>query len=96
VRFSLADGGERDGVVPGASTLLAAATALGVDLDHFCGGGCSCGTCRVEIIEGAQNLTRPQGNEQMVLGHHASSRGDRLACQARLMGPVHARVPAGF
>jgi len=79
--------------VPWGTTLLAAAREAGVDIDHFCGGCCSCGTCRVQILAGAGNLSRAQGNEEMVLGGVARDRGDRLACQARIEGPVEICIP---
>lgn len=85
-----------EGEVPGGVSLLAAAMKLGVDLSHYCGGMCSCGTCRIEVVQGADNLSLPRGNESMVLGAEASERGFRLACQARVLGPVVIRVPAWF
>ena len=91
-----ADRQQIEGMVEPGTTLLQAAARLDVDIAHFCGGCCSCGTCRVEILSGGDNLTRSHGAEQMVLGYQASSVGDRLACQARVKGPVAVRVPLGF
>ena len=92
VRF--ADAGE--GTIEAGATLLQAALALDVDLDHFCGGSCSCGTCRVEVVSGAEHLSRMKPSESIVLGHEAVQAGDRLACQARVLGPVEVRVPGFF
>ncbi|MFZ5478114.1 MAG: 2Fe-2S iron-sulfur cluster-binding protein [Myxococcota bacterium] len=78
------------------STVLEAAEAARVDLRHYCGGNCSCGTCRVVIVSGARNLSRPEGMEKMVLGSDASARGDRLACQAQVLGDVEIRIPEWF
>ncbi len=78
------------------ATVLEAARLGGVELRSYCGGNCSCGTCRVEIVVGAPNLSRPQPMEQLVLGMDAERRGDRLACQAQLNGPVTVRVPEWF
>jgi len=96
VAFVLPDGDERRGQVDGGQTLLAAALQLRVDLSHYCGGMCSCGTCRVEVVEGADALSHPVGNEAMVLGAARADAGQRLACQARVLGPVVVRVPAWF
>ncbi len=85
-----------EGRVEAGTTLLQAAIALDVDLDHFCGGSCSCGTCRVEVIAGAEHLSPMKPSEAIVLGHEATEAGDRLACQARVMGTVEVRVPAFF
>lgn len=88
--------GGASGMVAGGSSILSAARQLGIELDHYCGGLCSCGTCRVRIVRGAENLSRVQGNESMVLGAERTRAGDRLACQARLLGPVVVRVPDWF
>ncbi len=82
-------------VEPG-TTMLAAAVAQDLDLDHFCGGNCSCGTCRVEITQGHEHLSKPRPDEEMVLGAMALAAGDRLACQARLEGPVQVVIPRFF
>ena len=85
--------GRGEGTVPPNISILAAADKLGIDLNHYCGGTCSCGTCRVEILDGARNLSRAEGREQMVLGAVYKDRGDRLGCQARVLGPVRIKVP---
>ncbi len=77
------------------STVLQAAESAGVAIRHYCGGNCSCGTCRVEIVEGARNLRRAESMEKVVLGE-AAARGDRLACQAEILGPVSVCVPEWF
>lgn len=85
-----------EGTAPGGVSLLGAAAQLGIEIAHYCGGQCSCGTCRVEILQGAENLSRQQGLEQMVLGSAHVAAGNRLACQARLLGPVRVRIPEWF
>jgi 2Fe-2S ferredoxin len=82
--------------VPAHSTVLEAAIQLDLDLDHFCGGNCSCGTCRIQVIKGGHNLSPARPNEQMVLGPEAEEQGDRLACQARVSGPVSIVIPEFF
>ena len=85
-----------EGLVQTGTTLLEVAEVLGVDLDHFCGGQCSCGTCRIEVTNGPENLSKPSPKETLVLGPIAASRGDRLACQARVMGDAQITVPKWF
>ena len=82
--------------VPNGMTVLLAARRAGIELNHYCGGQCSCGTCRVEIIEGAHNLSSPQGMEPAVLGSSRAGAGDRLACQAQVLGTVRVKVPTWF
>lgn len=83
-------------VVPAGTTVLVAARHQDIDISHYCGGMASCGTCRVVIREGADNLSPIEPREQMVLGHESASSGDRLACQARILGPVSVKVPRWF
>ena len=83
-------------VSAGGRTVLAAARDAGIDLDHFCGGQCSCGTCKVVIRADAQALTQPLGNEQVVLGQSGMKAGARLACQARLISDVRVQIPRWF
>ena len=82
--------------VPRGTTILETALKANMDLDHFCGGTCSCGTCRIEVLQGGENLTPSRPDEQMVLGPEAEERGDRLACQARIVGPATIRIPDFF
>jgi 2Fe-2S ferredoxin len=82
--------------VPAHTTLLEAAIRLELDLDHFCGGNCSCGSCRIQVLRGGEHLSPPRPNEQMVLGPEAEEKGDRLACQARATGPVSIGIPDFF
>ena len=88
--------GEHSIEVPIHTTLLSAATQLDLDLDHFCGGNCSCGSCRVLVVEGENNLSTACPDELMVLGIDAEAKGDRLACLARVEGPVSVQIPDYF
>ena len=89
VTFLPARGGEPRGFrTDTGATLLAIARANGLDVASYCGGQCSCGTCRVGIEDGAGALTPRTPNEAMVLGESQVRAGERLACQARLLGDV--------
>ena len=78
------------------ATVLEVANAAGVDLRSYCGGNCSCGTCRIEVRGAGKGLSRRGSMEELVLGAEAAARGDRLACQAQVMGPVDIVVPEFF
>ena len=95
--------GKRGEFADGTS-LLAAARALGVDLDSVCGGRGICGRCQVDIAEGdfakhaihssADHVT-PWGE---VESRYADKRGAlppgrRLGCQARICGDLVVDVP---
>ena len=70
-------------------TLLGAALKNGVRLMHVCGARTLCATCRVVVEAGEENLTAMSGTERFSLRWHLSlSPRTRLACQARVNGPV--------
>ena len=77
-------------------SILEIAQKNGVELEHFCGGVCSCSTCRVEVLSGGENLSAIQQNEAHLLGEKRVAQGDRLSCQAKVKGAVHVRVPDLF
>ena len=57
--------------------------------------GASCGTCRVEIITGAQLLAPPQADELDVLAAFGNLPNHRLACCAQVLegsGVIELRV----
>jgi adenylate cyclase len=49
----------------------------------ICGGRGRCSTCRVQILQGGENLPLPGERERMTLASIAAPRDVRLACQLR-------------
>ena len=82
--------------VSGGRTILEVAKQVGVQIDHFCGGQCSCGTCRVVVLEGHQNLSTMHGMEEMTLGASGIAKKQRLACQAKVLGATTVQIPRWF
>ena len=86
------------------TTVLAAARALGVDIDSVCGGRALCTRCQVLIAEGefakhnvrssADHLTPMSAPEITLAGRKLLAPGRRLSCQARVLGDVVVDVPA--
>ncbi|MCU6794093.1 (2Fe-2S)-binding protein [Paenibacillus sp. WQ 127069] len=52
-----------------------------------CGGGL-CGTCRVRIVDGQENLSKVMKKELDRLGNESIDQGYRLACQTFIAGDV--------
>jgi ferredoxin len=52
-----------------------------------CGGGL-CGTCKVRIVEGSENLSKVMKKEIDRLGQEKINQGFRLACQTFITGDV--------
>jgi uncharacterized 2Fe-2S/4Fe-4S cluster protein (DUF4445 family) len=82
----------RRGTFPDGTSLLAAARALGVDLDSVCGGRGICGRC--QVIADSGGVTPPGPAEARYTGLRGPlAEGRRLGCQAQLCGDVTADVP---
>lgn len=72
-------------------TILEAAMAQGLELDHACGGVCACSTCHVKIETGGDCFSEASDDELDQLDEARDvSLESRLGCQARLE-----RVPDG-
>ena len=54
---------------------------------HVCSGRGRCGTCRVQVEQGAQALSPLNDLEETTLVRVHAPAGARLACQARVLGP---------
>jgi len=69
-------------------TLLSIAGEMGVAVSHVCGGDGACGTCRIEVVQGWDNLTPPTPDET----YKELEAPYRLSCQAKLAGDVAVKV----
>ena len=83
------------GEVAAGTTVLDAADELGADVPSVCGGVAACGACRIEVQEGAQNLSPHTDDEVECLeGIDVDPTPEnRLACQAQINGDVTVLVP---
>ncbi len=85
--------------------VLQAARELGVDIDSICGGRARCGRCQVEPVEGTfakeamvsslTHLSDLSETEQFCLDTGQLMAGNRLSCQAKILGDVKIDVPPG-
>ena len=74
-------------------SLLDIALNHGVSIEHACGGFCACTTCHCEVIEGVDNLEKPDDDEQERLSIiDDPTPTSRLGCQAKVKGNVVVRV----
>lgn len=65
------------------ATLLEISRLNGVAHASVCGGKARCSTCRVRIVEGANQQTAPEQNERRLLARIGAPETVRLACQLR-------------
>lgn len=72
-------------------TILGAALSAGIPHTHVCGGHARCSTCRVVVLEGAENIEPPNEREQALAKRLELVPTIRIACQATVRGPVRVR-----
>ena len=58
---------------------------------RVCGGQARCSTCRVMVLENPENVTPPNDIEASLIRDKGFEKNIRLACQAKLTGPVKLR-----
>jgi len=75
--------------VPAGASFLQVAQEHG-EHDFGCTVG-SCGTCRLEIVEGAENVQPPSSEELETVAMSTDFQGARLGCQLRILGDVAVR-----
>lgn len=75
-------------------SVLEAALENKVPIYHTCGGNCSCSTCRVRVVSGAENLSLMEEAEKQVLDSFDLNAPYRLGCQALVLnGSVEVEIP---
>ncbi len=77
----------REVEVPQGDDILSGALREGVPIRTSCGGNARCGSCLVDVVEGADNLNGVKVDEKDYL----AAKTHRLACRARVFGPVTVR-----
>jgi ferredoxin len=90
---------EPDGIdleVKEGQTVFRVANELGLGWPTRCGGAQSCTMCSMVVIDGIDNLSRPDEDERFLVGPIArisdvEPSRIRLACAARVRGPVTVR-----
>jgi len=86
-------GGRREALHHEASdgeTLLEAARATGLPIARGCSGNALCTGCILEIVEGAASLSPEEEPELRIKARSRVPAEGRLACQARVHGPLTA------
>lgn len=69
------------------TTILVAAIRNGVELRHDCTEAI-CGTDRVRVIAGQENLSPLDDNEELTLSMLEAGSDERLGCVAKVLGDV--------
>ena len=81
---------ERDLSVPAGSKLLNTLSSNELFLPSACGGGGTCGQCRVKVLEGGGTLLP---TEATFISKLMAAEGERLACQVNVDQDLRIEVP---
>ncbi len=73
--------------VAAGTTILVSAVQNGLQLRHDCTEAI-CGTDRVKILSGKEQLSEKTDNEELTLEMMNAAPDERLACVARIVGDV--------
>jgi len=78
----------REAVVIHESNLMDAIHQTGLGLGQSCDGIALCGFCRVQILEGMENLSPVESEESSLLASMHAGDDERMACCVTVHGPV--------
>jgi len=81
--------GERDVPTPTGKKLLGALADAGIFVPSACGGGGTCGQCRVKVLRGGGDLLP---TEASLISKREAREGERLACQVTVFQDMEVRV----
>ena len=82
--------GEKELKTPVGGRLLGTLADAGIFVPSACGGGGTCGQCRVRVLEGGGSLLP---TEASLISKREAADGERLACQVAVSMDMEVRVP---
>jgi Na+-transporting NADH:ubiquinone oxidoreductase subunit F len=82
--------GERDIITGAGGKLLYALGDAGLFVPSACGGGGTCGQCRVRVLEGGGRLLPTEAG---IISRREAAEGYRLSCQVAVRGDLRIELP---
>ena len=82
--------GEKELNTPAGGRLLGTLADAGIFVPSACGGGGTCGQCRVRVLEGGGSLLP---TEASLISKREAADGERLACQVAVSRNLEVQVP---
>ena len=80
--------------VAAGATLMAELRAAGLPVASSCNGDGVCAKCRIQIVEGAENLSRETPLEEILRARNRIPRDQRVSCQTKVLGDI--KVDTGY
>ena len=74
--------------VAAGSNLMQSLLAAGLPVASSCHGDGICGKCRVQVLQGAENLSQITGLEQILRDRLKVPREYRISCQTEVLGDI--------
>lgn len=59
-----------------------------IPVGSACGGKGLCASCKINVLEGAKNLSRPNDTETELAERNHLQKDERIACQCKLLGDI--------
>jgi ferredoxin, 2Fe-2S len=80
--------GTRSIVVDAGALLLDAAREAGRPVAQSCGGLAICSWCKMQVLEGWENLSAIEPDEARLIARQSFAANERASCQAEVLGDV--------
>lgn len=74
--------------VPHGKLLIDALVEAGFPVANSCSSDFVCGKCNIQIVAGAENLSRKSDNEIKLLKREKCGESDRISCVTRVNGDI--------
>jgi ferredoxin, 2Fe-2S len=74
--------------VDSGAVLMKSLLAAGLPVASSCQGDGVCGKCRIQILEGFENLSKPNAVETVLRDRLRVPKDQRISCQTRVMGDI--------
>jgi 2Fe-2S ferredoxin len=74
--------------VAAGTNLMKALLASGLPVASSCRGDGVCAKCRVQVVEGDQNLSKENETESFLRERHSIPKAERVSCQVSVEGDV--------
>jgi len=73
---------------PRKANLLKTLQEANIPVGSSCGGQGVCGSCKVIVLEGSENLSSPNDTEIELKERYGLGEKDRISCQCKIFGDI--------